>query len=224
MSGSLKASARTLLEISDPHLHKNVILKDQCGIWTCYKCFVLDAFPLDNLLVSWRFLSEDNKTASSVGRRIVISLGTRRYCNRWRRGGSYSFLLANVYALLQQHNRGSRVLAVFNGQSGKWLSVANRCTRERIVGSVILVFLSLWHRTVVWQVANSSSQAHKASFNLNKGAVCLRPITTTQTGTAKRDVTLWIFTTEDLGTNGKLILKWISSRFEGRGLDWSGSG
>jgi hypothetical protein len=77
------------------------------------------------------------------------------------------------------------------------------------VGSVILVFLSLCHRTVVWQVDNSSSQEHKASFTLNKDAVCSKPITTAQTDTTKYEATVRIFTTEDLGINGKIILKWI---------------
>jgi len=51
------------------------------------------------------------------------------------------------------------------------------------------------------------------------GVKGLRPITITQIGTAKHYVTLWIFTNEDLEINGKIILKWMSSRFEGRGLD-----
>jgi hypothetical protein len=55
---------------------------------------------------------------------------------------------------------------------------------------------------VVWQVDNSSLQEHKASFTLNKGAVCSKPITTTQIGTTKHDVPVRIFTTEDLRING----------------------
>jgi len=71
-------------------------------------------------------------------------------------------------------------------------------------------------------VDNSSSQEQKASFTLNKCAVCSKPITTAQIGTTKHDATVRIFTTEDLGINETIILIWISSRFEGRELDCSG--
>jgi hypothetical protein len=48
-------------------------------------------------------------------------------------------------------------------------------------------------------VGDIFSQEHKkASFILNKGAVCLKPITTAQIGATKHDTTARIFTTEDL--------------------------
>jgi len=57
------------------------------------------------------------------------------------------------------------------------------------------------------------------SFTLNEVAVCSKPITRAQTGTTKHGAIVRIFTTEDLGISGKIILKWISSRFEGSELD-----